>query len=182
MPALATARILTVEDDPIVRADLRLILQEAGFEVCPEARDGFEAVELAREHRPDLIVLDLGLPKLDGVEAARRILGERDVPIVALTGYSNGEVLDRAVLAGATGYVLKPFTERGLVRTLRDVLGERSTREYEERYLRALVERMLRDGHSEHQIEQAVRWASGEESNRRSAAGRLAAWVRGRRA
>src|SRR5476651_1986042 len=70
----ATARVMTVEDDPIVRADLRLVLEDAGFGVCAGARDGIEAVELARLHAPDLIVLDLGLPRLDGIEATRRIL------------------------------------------------------------------------------------------------------------
>ena len=60
----ATARVMTVEDDPIVRADLRLVLEDAGFGVCADARDGIEAVELARLHTPDLIVLDLGLPRL----------------------------------------------------------------------------------------------------------------------
>src|SRR5438094_10001190 len=85
MAALATASVLTVEDDPIVRADLRLILEDAGFDVCPDARDGVEAVEFAREHRPDLILIDLSLPRLDGVEATRQILSERTVPIVALT-------------------------------------------------------------------------------------------------
>src|SRR6478672_1900787 len=65
----ATARVMTVEDDPIVRADLRLVLEDAGFGVCADARDGIEAVELARLHEPDVIVLDLGLPRLDGVEA-----------------------------------------------------------------------------------------------------------------
>ena len=69
MQALATASVLTVEDDPIVRADLRLILEDAGFDVCADARDGVEAVELARQHRPDLILMDLNLPGLDGVEA-----------------------------------------------------------------------------------------------------------------
>src|SRR5213593_2645992 len=99
MPALTTARVLTVEDDPIVRADLRLILEDAGFDVCPEARDGIEAVELAREHRPDLILIDLSLPRMDGVEATRRILHERDVPIVALTGHSSEDLVGRAVEA-----------------------------------------------------------------------------------
>jgi two-component system, response regulator PdtaR len=180
MTGLATATILTVEDDPIVRADLRLILEDAGFEVCPEARDGLEAVELAREHRPDLILLDLGLPRLDGVEAARRILQEHDVPIVALTGHSNGEVLDRAVEAGATRYVLKPFSERELVGTVRDVLVERLEREYEERHLRIMIERMLRDGYTEREIEYAVRRASGHpEPARPSSAALALAWIRG---
>jgi response regulator NasT len=93
---LTPPRILTVDDDPIVRADLRVILEDAGFSVVPDARDGDEAVERAREHAPDLIVLDLGLPGLDGFDAASRILSERDVPIVALTGHSEPEILQRA--------------------------------------------------------------------------------------
>ena len=125
-------------------------------------------------------MLDLGLPKLDGVEAARRILDEREVPIVALTGHSNGEVLGRAVEAGATGYVLKPFTERALVGTVRDVLGERSTKEYEDRYLRVMIEQMLREGYSEQEIDRAVERARGEEVEEPTAADRLVAWVRGR--
>ena len=87
---LATATILTVEDDAIVRADLRLVLEEAGFEVCADTRDGEEAVELARRHRPDLVLMDLGLPRVGGVEAIRRIRGNRDVPVVALTGHRWG--------------------------------------------------------------------------------------------
>ena len=97
----ATANVLTVEDDPIVRADLRLVLEDAGFSVCPGARDGVEAVELAREHEPDVILLDLGLPRVDGIEVTRRILAERSVPIVAFTGRSR-DVAERAVEAGVT--------------------------------------------------------------------------------
>ncbi len=123
MTALAEPTILTVEDDPIVRADLRHVLEGAGFSVCAGARDGVEAVELAREHRPDAILLDLNLPRLDGAEAARRILHERRVPIVALTGYGRGELLERAFEAGAVGYVLKPFSAPALVEALRDATG-----------------------------------------------------------
>jgi CheY-like chemotaxis protein len=152
----ALATVLTVEDDPIVRADLRLILEDAGYAVCPDARDGLEAVELARRHRPDLILLDLGLPKLDGAEAARRILSERDVPIVALTGYANGPGLDRAASAGATASVTKPFSEQQLVATIGGVLAGRAA---EQRHLRYLVEQLVRDGLSEREIERAVRRA-----------------------
>ena len=66
--------VLTIEDDPIIRADLRLVVGTAGFDVCADARDGVEAIELAREQGPDVILLDLGLPRLGGVEATRRIL------------------------------------------------------------------------------------------------------------
>jgi len=117
----ATARVLTVEDDPIVRADLRLVLEEAGFDVCADARDGIEAVELARAHTPDLILLDLGLPRLGGVEAAREILRDRQVPIVALTGRSSA-LANKALEAGAVGLLRKPFVVADLVRTVRDAL------------------------------------------------------------
>ncbi len=118
----AAASVLTVEDNPIVRADLRLVLEDAGFSVCPDARDGVEAVEFAREHKPDIVLLDLSLPRLDGVEATKQILAERDVPIVALTGRSR-ELAERAVAAGASSYVLKPFTAVEVVRALIDALA-----------------------------------------------------------
>jgi response regulator NasT len=160
MTSSSLVKVLTVEDDPIVRADLRLILEDAGFDVCPDARDGIEAIAMAREHRPDLILLDLGLPRLDGVGAARQILGERDVPIVALTGHSNQAVLDRAVAAGTSGTVLKPFSEHQLVDTLRDVLDTRAERKAQERHLRIMIENMLSQGYSEREIERAVLEAS----------------------
>jgi response regulator NasT len=111
-----------VEDDPFVRTDLRLVLESAGFDVCADARDGLEAVELAREHAPDAILLDLALPRLDGIEATRRILAERSVPIVALTGRSR-TLAAEAVEAGASSYVLKPFVESELVGALFDALA-----------------------------------------------------------
>jgi response regulator NasT len=118
----ATASVLTVEDDPIVRADLRLVLEDAGFEVCADAQDGVEAIELAREHEPDVILLDLGLPRLDGLETTRRILAERDVPIVALTGGSR-DLAEEALEAGARSYVLKPFAEAEVVGKLIDAIA-----------------------------------------------------------
>jgi two-component system, response regulator PdtaR len=156
MTALALPKVLTAEDDPIVRADLRLILEDAGFDVVPDARDGVEAVDLAREHRPDVILLDLDLPRLDGVQATRQILGERAVPIVALTGHSNSEALERAADAGATLHVLKPFSEQQLVTTLREAISDHAELEAEENHLRVLVERMVRQGYSEKQVTRAV--------------------------
>jgi CheY-like chemotaxis protein len=122
------ASVLTVEDDPIVRADLRLVLEDAGFDVCADAQDGVEAIELAREHEPDVILLDLGLPRLDGLETTRRILAERDVPIVALTGRSR-ELAEEALEAGAQSYVLKPFAEAEVVGKLIDAIAEFEARD-----------------------------------------------------
>jgi len=163
LPANTPARVLTVEDNPIVRADLRLILEDAGFEVCADARDGVEAVELARSQRPDLILIDLNLPGVDGIEATRRILDERDVPIVALTG-DRGAVVERAMEAGAVAHVLKPFQEAHLVNTITGALAERVERDEAvnnaeaERYRRlALVESMVRANYTEHEIGRALR-------------------------
>jgi AmiR/NasT family two-component response regulator len=108
-------RILVAEDETIIRLDLRALLEQAGFEVCAEARDGVEAVELARSEQPDLAVLDVKMPRLDGIEAARRILEERPIPIVMLTAYGQEELVSRAVEAGVFGYLVKPFREQDLL-------------------------------------------------------------------
>ena len=108
-------RVLIAEDETIIRLDLRGLLEGAGFEVCAEARDGLEAVELARSKRPDLAILDVKMPRLDGIEAARRILDERAIPIVMLTAYGQRELVARAVEAGVFGYLVKPFRESALL-------------------------------------------------------------------
>ena len=108
-------RILIAEDETIIRLDLRELLERAGYEVCAEARDGQEAVELARSAKPDLAVLDVKMPQLDGIEAARRILDERPIPIVMLTAYGQEELVSRAVEAGVFGYLVKPFRETDLL-------------------------------------------------------------------
>jgi two-component system, response regulator PdtaR len=108
-------RILIAEDETIIRLDLRALLEKAGLEVCAEARDGLEAVEFARSKRPDLAILDVKMPRLDGIEAARRILDERPIPIVMLTAYGQDELVSRAVEAGVFGYLVKPFRESDLL-------------------------------------------------------------------
>jgi two-component system, response regulator PdtaR len=108
-------RILVAEDETIIRLDLRALLERAGFDVVAEARDGQEAVELARVHAPDLAIMDVKMPRLDGIEAARRILDERPIPIVMLTAYGQDELVHRAVEAGVFGYLVKPFREQDLL-------------------------------------------------------------------
>jgi len=108
-------RILIAEDETIIRLDLRDLLVRAGFEVCAEARDGEEAVALARSEQPDLAIMDVKMPKLDGIDAARRILEERPIPIVMLTAYGQAEIVSRAVEAGVYGYLVKPFREQDLL-------------------------------------------------------------------
>ena len=115
MAAMATARILVAEDETIIRLDLKAMLERAGFDVCAEARDGDEAVRLARTMEPDLALLDVKMPKLDGIEAARQILDERPIPIVMVTAYGEQELVSRAVEAGVFGYLVKPFRETDLL-------------------------------------------------------------------
>jgi response regulator NasT len=112
-------KILIAEDETIIRLDLRALLEKAGYEVVAEARDGEEAVELARSAEPDLALLDVKMPKLDGIEAARRIIHERPIPIVMVTAYGEDELVSRAVEAGVFGYLVKPFRESDLLPAIR---------------------------------------------------------------
>jgi response regulator NasT len=108
-------RVLIAEDETIIRLDVRALLERAGHEVVAEARDGQEAVALAAEHAPDLIVMDVRMPHMDGIEAAREISRARPVPIVMLTAYAEADLVARASDAGAFGYLVKPFREVDLL-------------------------------------------------------------------
>ena len=137
MTGTARARILTAEDNPITRADLRLLLEEDGYEVC-DARDGEEAVQVARATQPDLILMDLSLPGLDGVEAAKRIRAERKVPFVAITGYREGELVQRAEREGATAVVLKPYPDVAVLSAVREAIAVDAVSRARAESLRAL--------------------------------------------
>jgi response regulator NasT len=112
-------RVLIAEDAALIRLDLRMLLEDHGFDVCGEARDGLEAVSLARELEPDVAVLDMRMPNLDGIEAARRIYAERPLPIVMLTAYSDEPLVERALAAGVFTYLSKPFTASDIVPAIR---------------------------------------------------------------
>jgi two-component system, response regulator PdtaR len=112
-------KVLIAEDETIIRLDLRSLLEAAGHEVVAEARDGEEAVELARAHEPQLAIMDVKMPHLDGIEAARRILDERPIPIVMLTAYGQEELVSRAIEVGVFGYLVKPFRENDVVPAIR---------------------------------------------------------------
>lgn len=112
-------RVLIAEDDAIVRIDLRAVLEGNGLEVCGEARDGVEAVEVACAVEPEVIVMDVKMPRLDGIEAARRILAQRSVAIVMLTGFGQEHLVERAVDAGVFGFLVKPFDADDLVPAIR---------------------------------------------------------------
>jgi len=107
--------VLIADDETLIRLDLRSLLEAAGCRVCAEARDGHEAVALAAEHQPDVIILDVKMPRLDGVDAARKILQDHRVPIIMLTAYGYGDLISRALDAGVWGYIVKPFREQDLL-------------------------------------------------------------------
>ena len=111
-------RVLIAEDETIIRLDVRALLERAGHEVVGEARDGEEAVALAAELEPDLVVMDVRMPHLDGIEAARAITDRRPVPIVMLTAYAEQDLVTRASEAGAFAYLVKPFREVDLLPAL----------------------------------------------------------------
>ena len=110
-----TIRVLIAEDEALIRLDLKEMLEEEGFEVVGEAGDGEAAVSLVEEHRPDLVVMDVKMPRLDGISAAERIAAARLAPVVMLTAFSQRELVERAREAGAMAYVVKPFDKADLL-------------------------------------------------------------------
>ena len=110
-----TRRVLIAEDEALIRMDLAEMLAEEGYDVVGQAGDGEKAVALAEELRPDLVVLDVKMPKLDGISAAQRIAEQRIAPVVILTAFSQRELVERARDAGAMAYLVKPFSRTDLV-------------------------------------------------------------------
>ena len=108
-------RAVVAEDETLIRLDQVEVLTGAGYRVVAEAGDGRAAVEAVREHRPDIVVMDVKMPVMDGIAAAGEIAGERLAPVVMLTAFSQRELVERARTAGAMAYVVKPFTEADLV-------------------------------------------------------------------
>src|SRR4051812_25540432 len=108
-------RVVIAEDEALIRMDLAEMLSEEGYDVVGQAGDGQRAVELAEELRPDLVILDVKMPVLDGIAAAERIAGQRIAPVVILTAFSQRDLVDRARDAGAMAYLVKPFNKVDLV-------------------------------------------------------------------
>jgi len=107
-------RVVVAEDEALIRMDIVETLRESGFDVVAEAGDGLQAVALVREHKPDLLVMDIKMPNLDGLGAAEQLRDEK-VAIVLLTAFSQRELVERANEAGAMAYVVKPFTPNDLI-------------------------------------------------------------------
>ena len=107
--------VVVAEDEVLIRMDLAEMLTEEGYDVVGQAGDGASAVQLAEQHRPDLVILDVKMPVLDGIAAAERIASARIAPVVILTAFSQRDLVERARDAGAMAYLVKPFTKSDLV-------------------------------------------------------------------
>jgi two-component system, response regulator PdtaR len=122
-PSASARRVVVAEDEALIRLDLVEMLREAGYDVVGEAGDGARAVELAAALRPDLVVLDVKMPVLDGLSAAEQIGRAGIAPCLILTAFSQAELVERARDAGAMAYLVKPFTSADLVPAIEVALG-----------------------------------------------------------
>jgi AmiR/NasT family two-component response regulator len=110
-----TTRVLIAEDEALIRLDLKEMLEEEGYAVVADVGDGQQAVDRAHELRPDLVILDIQMPELDGLAAAEQIASARIAPVIVLTAFSQRELVERARDAGAMAYLVKPFSKNDLV-------------------------------------------------------------------
>jgi len=122
-PKSAPLRVLVAEDEALIRLDLVELLTNEGYEVVGSANDGEEAVSLARDLRPDLVVMDVKMPNMDGITAATIIGEERIAPVVMVTAFSQRELVERARDAGAMAYVVKPFDASDVVPAIEIAIG-----------------------------------------------------------
>jgi AmiR/NasT family two-component response regulator len=111
---MTATRVVIADDESIIRMDLREMLSAMGYQVVGEAGDGQTAINLARQTKPDVVIMDIRMPDLDGIEAARILTSEKIAPVLLLTAYSQQELLDGAKEAGVVGYLVKPFREPDL--------------------------------------------------------------------
>ena len=115
---MANIKVLIADDEPIIRLDLRQMLESLGYDVVAEAGNGKEAVEMARTNKPDVCILDVKMPIMDGIEAVDIITDENIAPTILLTAYSDKELIDRAKAAGVFAYLVKPFKPSDLAPTI----------------------------------------------------------------
>ncbi|MDO5633844.1 MAG: response regulator [Micrococcus sp.] len=177
-PPSAPLRAVVAEDEALIRLDIVESLTAAGYAVVGEAGDGEAAVAAVREHRPDVVVMDVKMPVRDGLSAAEEIARERWAPVVMLTAFSQRELVERAREAGAMAYVVKPFTEADLVPAIELAVArfeelrslETEVRDLAERFeTRKLVERAksLLQAHMELSEAEAFRWIQKTSMDRR---------------
>lgn len=125
-----TLRVLIAEDEAIIRLDIRAMIEELGYQVVGEAKDGIEAQEMARQLKPDLILMDIKMPKVDGLNAVRQINAEQRIPVILLTAFSQPELIDEAVELGVFAYLIKPINKADLLPTIEIAIAR--AREVEE--------------------------------------------------
>jgi response regulator NasT len=111
---MQTLRIVIADNESIIRMDLKELLEEAGHTVVGEAADGVKAIELARRHRPDLVIMDIKMPEMDGITAAKTISTEKIAPVLLLTAFSQKEIVEKAKDSGVLAYLVKPVKEANL--------------------------------------------------------------------
>ena len=140
--AVPARRVLVAEDESLIRLDLTEMLAEEGYQVVGEAGDGATAVRLAEELRPDLVVMDVKMPVLDGISAAERIVSQRIAPVLILTAFSQRELVERAREAGAMAYLVKPFAKTDLVPAIEMALSRHEEIALLEREVADLTERL----------------------------------------
>lgn len=121
---MSKTRIMVVDDESILRMDLREMLEEAGYEIAAEANNGDLAIELAAAHQPDLIIMDVKMPGMNGIKASRIIQQSFHIPVLLLTAYSKTELVEKARHAGVVGYLVKPITERDLIPAVEMALAQ----------------------------------------------------------
>ena len=135
-------RIVLGEDEALIRLDLKEMLEEEGYEVVGEAGDGESAVRLAKELRPDLVILDIKMPGVDGLAAAERISEDHSAPVLILTAFSQKDLVDRAARAGAMGYLVKPFQKSDVIPAMEMALARHEELRMLEREVQDLDERL----------------------------------------
>ena len=137
-----TVRVVIAEDEAIIRLDLKETLEEEGYEVVGETGRGDEAVALVKEHKPDIAILDIKMPGLDGLEAAREIAGERRAAVLILTAFSQKDLIQQARDAGALAYLVKPFQKSELLPAIEVALGRFAEAQALEREVQSLEEQL----------------------------------------
>ena len=175
----APTRVVIAEDEAIIRLDLKELLEEEGYEVVGETGRGDEAVELVRNLSPDLAILDIKMPGLDGLSAARHIAGERLAAVLILTAFSQRDLVEQARDAGAMSYIVKPFQKSDLIPAIEVALGRHAELTSLESEVGDLAERLearkvidrakgiLMDRHGKNEQE-AWRFLQTEAMNRRT--------------
>ncbi len=135
-------RVVIAEDEAIIRLDLKEILEEEGYVVVGETARGDEAVDLVRKHHPDLAILDIKMPGMDGLTAAKEITGERLAAVLILTAFSQRDLIDKAREAGALAYLVKPFQKSDLLPAIEMALGRFAEMKALEQEVKTLEEQL----------------------------------------